>query len=265
MLTPLSPRDQNEVARSASKARKLVIEPVRTERYMNPSPSTPFALEYAFCLLADVKGKVVLDLGCGSGEELIPLVLRGAEVIGIDISPDLISLAKRRLIETRPSAMARVGSAYETELPDASVDAIFCMSLLHHLDIPRVREEMRRILRPGGFVIVKEPIRFSKTYGFLRSILPAHDDVSDYEHPLTEQEFREVQQGFDVDGLRFFRLPIVPLAGRMFPVLQRGATLISAWSLATFPATAQYATETVFRMLRRQHQFPFRATTGANG
>jgi 2-polyprenyl-6-hydroxyphenyl methylase/3-demethylubiquinone-9 3-methyltransferase len=140
-------------------------------RYLDPPKDTPFPLEYAFYLLGDIRGKTVFDMGCGSGETIIPLVHRGAQVNGIDISPELIALAQRRLKAADLSANVRVGSAYETGMPDGSVDVVFCIELIHHLDIATVRDEMKRILRPGGYLVLKEPIRFSKGYDLLRSLL----------------------------------------------------------------------------------------------
>jgi 2-polyprenyl-3-methyl-5-hydroxy-6-metoxy-1,4-benzoquinol methylase len=66
---------------------------------LNPPPESPFPLEYAFHLLGDVRGKSVLDLGCGSGESVVILAHLGAKVLGIDISPDLIAIAEQRLRE----------------------------------------------------------------------------------------------------------------------------------------------------------------------
>ena len=110
----------------------------------------------------------MLDFGCGTGENIVPLAERGAQVIGMDISPDLIALARKRLNDANLEARLEVGSAYDTGLPDESVDVIFCIALIHHLDIARVVEEMARILVSGGVVILREPIRFSPTYAFLR-------------------------------------------------------------------------------------------------
>jgi len=98
--SPLSPRDQSEVTPSSIEAQRTVIkpaDPLQVSRYLAPPSTTPFALEYAFHLLGDVAGKAVLDLGCGTGENLIPLIQRGACTIGIDTSPDLIRLAARRV------------------------------------------------------------------------------------------------------------------------------------------------------------------------
>jgi SAM-dependent methyltransferase len=248
MSSDLSAQSQDEIRRSAAEASKIVIAPVDVERYLNPPSDTPFPLEYAFYLLGDVHGKTVLDLGCGSGETLIPLVHRGATVIGIDISPDLVGIAKRRIQDAHLSAEARACSAYETGLPEKSVDVIFCMSLVHHLNIPMVRNEMVRVLKPSGYIIVKEPIRFSKGYGKLRSLLPAHDDISEYEHPLTAEEFEELQKGFVAEGVRFFRLPFVPLIWRTLHFGRRAAFLVSNWTLTHFPGTSYYATTVAVRL-----------------
>jgi ubiquinone/menaquinone biosynthesis C-methylase UbiE len=53
------------------------------------------------------------------------------------------------------NADLRVGSAYETGLPDASVDVVFCMSLLHHLQIDRVKNEIVRILKLNEFCTIR--------------------------------------------------------------------------------------------------------------
>jgi SAM-dependent methyltransferase len=104
----------------------------QVERYLNPPSDTAFPLEYAFWLLGDVRGKTVLDFGCGAGENIVPLVERGARVIGIDISPELLALARQRLALARLEATIQVGSAYETGLQDASVGC----HILHCLDPP---------------------------------------------------------------------------------------------------------------------------------
>ena len=112
----LSKRNLAEIERSAEEARKLVLttqQPAHLDRYLHRSESSPFPPEYSFYLLGDVRGKTVLDLGCGMGE--IPLVRHGANVIGID-SPELVELAAKRLDATGTEATLKVGSAYETGL-----------------------------------------------------------------------------------------------------------------------------------------------------
>jgi len=241
----LSERDQAEIERSAAEARDYVLKPVeraQLDRYLNPPADTPYSLEYAFYLLGDVRGKTVLDFGCGKGECIVPLVERSARVIGMDISPDLIAVAQKRLNDANLDASLIIGSAYETGLPDESVDAIFCVALIHHLDIKLVRDEMWRVLRKGGVIILSEPIRFSKAYAWVRSLLPAREAVSEFEHPLTREELAIMTQPFRVQGTRYFRLPFLPLVSRVLPSKSDAAWRTSNWILQHWAAAERYAT-----------------------
>jgi SAM-dependent methyltransferase len=247
-LQDLSERDRVEVERSAAEARKAVLAPVDVDRYLDPPADTPYGLEYAFYLLGNVRGKTVLDLGCGSGENLVPLAKRGADVIAIDISPELIQLARQRLSSCGLAATLREGSAYETGLPDESVDVVFSMALLHHLDLPTARNEIYRVLRPGGLFILREPIRFSPTMNSLRGLFPAPKaDISDYEHPLTRAELATVTQGFAVVAERTFRLPFVPLLAK-FKVLRGQVWKADSWLLKRFPSLEHFATGKVMSL-----------------
>jgi SAM-dependent methyltransferase len=243
----MSPEDDSrqlaEIERSASEARDTKIELVDVDRYLNPAADTPFPLEYAFHLIGNVEGKTVLDLGCGSGESIPALQARGARVVGVDLSPDLIQLAKER-VDAYGISMAslQAGSAYETGVPTASVDVVFCMSLLHHLEIPRAMAEIRRVLRPRGFAVVKEPIRFLRLYDRLRKMFPAHEHSSDYEHPLTRAEFSVLEKDFVPSHTRFFRLPFVPL------IRKRYAWRASGFLLRAFPALSPFATVVVTKL-----------------
>src|SRR6476620_9880447 len=94
--------EEAEIERSSVEARHTSLERLRmTEwnlrRYLNPPADTPFPLEYAFHLIGNVAGRTVLDYGCGNGENSLPLVTRGARVIGVDVSNDLLTLANQRL------------------------------------------------------------------------------------------------------------------------------------------------------------------------
>jgi ubiquinone/menaquinone biosynthesis C-methylase UbiE len=247
----LSERNQAEIERSASEASKVVLKPLQRaqiDRYLNPPADTPYGLEYAFHLLGDVRGRTVLDLGCGTGENIVLLLERGAQVIGLDISPDLIAIAQKRLNDANLKASLAVGDAYQTGLPDESVDVIFSMALIHHLDIKLVRDEMWRVLRKGGVIILREPVRFSRGYAWLRGLVPSREDISDYEHPLTREELATMTQPFKVERTRYFRLPFVPLVSRVLPSKSDVAWRASNWILQHWSAAERYASGIVTRL-----------------
>ncbi len=246
-------RNTAEIKRSATEAEKLGPQRVvrsQIDRYINPCKDTKHRLEYAFFLLGNIENKTVLDLGCGRGENVVPLAERGANVIGIDISPHLIENARRRIEETGIRVVLKVGSAYDTGLPDESVDIIFCKALIHHLDIPSVRREMRRILRKSGQIIMLEPIRFSKTYNWFRSLLPDSGNISEFEHPLTLEEWAVMTEGFRLRETRYFRLPLVPLADRLLPgaIFSKLSFEVSDWMLRHWPRFEKFSTVIVTKL-----------------
>jgi SAM-dependent methyltransferase len=240
-----SERDRVEIERSAIEASRITLEPLSLDRYMSPPADALYGLEFAFHLLGDVRGKTVLDLGCGSGQNLVAVANRGANVIGLDISPQLIGLAQQRLNDAGKVADLRVGSAHATQLPDESVDVVFAIAVLHHLDLKVAREEIRRILRKEGRFILSEPIRFSGTLNRLRPLFPARDEVSSFEHPFTRQELSVLTQGFEVTQERTFRLPFVPLLGGTRPGHDPRIWKVDRWLNQHFPKLEHFATTKV--------------------
>ncbi len=105
-------------------------------------------------------GDMVVDLGCGNGQISIPLAERGAEVLGIDVSPamaeQLRSEAKRRGLSTLDAIALPVE---ELDLPPASADLIVSSYALHHLRDPdkaRLVETAITWLRPGGRLLIAD-------------------------------------------------------------------------------------------------------------
>lgn len=209
-----------EVERSASEAQRresenLKISDAIVSRYLAPPADTPFALEYAYHLLGDVTGKTVVDYGCGAGENSVLVASHGAsKVIGIDISPELIELGNRRmgLHGFANETDLRVGSAHELPLEDESVDVVFGMAILHHLDLKLSSDEVFRVLKPGGRAIFLEPVRNSGIIRFVRGLIPYQQpDVSPYERPLTDAELEEFAARFSSMRGRAFSIPFVNL------------------------------------------------------
>jgi len=245
-----SARDQEEIERSAIEAARIVLAPISVDRYLNPSLNAAHALEFAYYLLGDVRGRTVLDLGCGSGQNLIALASRGANVLGVDISPHLIRLAQQRLDTAGKVASLRVATAYDTGVPEESIDVVFAIAVLHHLELPVVREEIRRMLRKNGRLIFSEPIRFSRTLNLLRTFFPARDEISSHEHPLNRADLAAITEGFTVMSQRNFRLPFIPLLGAHRSSHDKRMWETDRWLNQHFPKLEHYATVKVMSLKR---------------
>lgn len=104
-------------------------------------------------LAGDVTGLRVLDAGCGAGQVMEPLLARGAEVAGFDLSAAMVDLARQRLGAAVDLRVGDLGAA----LPyaDAEFDVVIVSLALHYVeDWASALAELRRVLRPGGRLIV---------------------------------------------------------------------------------------------------------------
>jgi ubiquinone/menaquinone biosynthesis C-methylase UbiE len=220
--------ERAEIARSSVEATLTADEALRVTpdifaRYARPPADTAYPLEFAYHLLGDVAGKRIVDFGCGSGANTALLANRGAHVGAIDISEDLLRLGRRRLaVSGRDGAATFIaGSAHDLPFPDGSIDVVFGIAILHHLDLDLVSREVRRVLKPGGRAIFQEPVRNSALIRFLRSLVPYRaPDISPYERPLTDTEVQRFAAGFSRWSVRAFALPHVQI-GQVLPVIKR--------------------------------------------
>lgn len=227
-LSAIRAWEHAEIERSRGEAvqtplSRLVMDEPNIERYRDPSAETPYPLEYAFHLLGPVAGKTVLDYGCGNGENALLLARRKARVLGLDVSDALLSLARTRLALNGSTGMTTffAGSAHDLPLPDHSVDVVFGIAILHHLDLQRAASEVLRVLRPGGRAIFQEPVRDSRMLKAIRRLVPYRAaDVSDYERPLTTREIHQFSARYVLGRHRAFSLPFINLA-QVLPVLER--------------------------------------------
>jgi SAM-dependent methyltransferase len=105
-------------------------------------------------LLPEVGGKRVLDAACGPGVYAEWLLARGAEVVGLDASPKMIELAKRRLGPTADVRQADLTKPL-TFLDSESFDVVLSSLTLHYIkDWQSLFREFHRVLRPGGHFIL---------------------------------------------------------------------------------------------------------------
>ncbi|KAB0671545.1 metalloregulator ArsR/SmtB family transcription factor [Oryzomonas sagensis] len=106
----------------------------------------------------------VLEIGTGTGGLLTELAARAARVIGVDHSPAMLEEARRRLAHDGAGGIElRLGEMTHLPLSDASVGCVVANMVLHHAANPAaVLAEIRRVLAPGGVLVLADLARHER-------------------------------------------------------------------------------------------------------
>ena len=146
----------------------------------------------------------ILDVGCGTGANLLMLSQYG-DAEGVDVSEDALAFCHERGLEK-----VKLGAAEALPYDDGTFDLVTALDVVEHLDddLAGLRE-MRRVLRPGGRVLL-----FVPTFMFLWGL---QDDVSHHRRRYRMPELRRVleQAGFEVERTTYanitFFMPILAM------------------------------------------------------
>lgn len=109
--------------------------------------------------------KKVLDIGCGLGNNLIPLMENDFEVAGIDMSADAIQKFKKSLDKIHKEISLKVAPFEELPYKDGEFDGVICVQTLSHGKTKNIKkgiEEILRVLRKGGVAFLTVPGRVAK-------------------------------------------------------------------------------------------------------
>jgi SAM-dependent methyltransferase len=153
------------------------------------SPATNERLIDNFVRLSGLPaGARVVDLGCGSGVFTNLLRDRGYQCVGVDLSPNLIAIARANF----SGIEFRTGDIERLPFPDGSFDGVLLSGVLHHLPEPsRCAAEVFRILRPGGKFVAFDPNRmnpFMYLYRDRPSPFYSSVGVTENERPVLARE-----------------------------------------------------------------------------
>jgi ubiquinone/menaquinone biosynthesis C-methylase UbiE len=174
-------------------ASTIDIDGIRVVDYFEActAPENRFILKY----LGDVRGKSLLDLGCGAGENSVYFAKLGAHCVATDYSPGMVEVALKLAEKNGVTVTGKVVNAMEIDYPDNSFDIIYAANLLHHIPDPLITiREMHRVLKPGGKMCFWDPLRHNPVINVYRRI--ATEVRTEDETPLHINIVQNVRQLF---------------------------------------------------------------------
>ena len=127
---------------------------------VSPAFTDAEVLEKIRAATGPTKTMRILDLGCGPGIVSAALAPHAKEVVGFDLTPEMLEKAQQRCKEADlPNVRFELGGAEQLPFADRSFDAVVTRLTLHHFPDPRlVMGEMVRVTRSGGKVIVADVV-----------------------------------------------------------------------------------------------------------
>lgn len=183
-------------------------------------------MRYITQRLGNMKGKRLLDVGCGLGEASVYFAILGADVTSSDLSQGMLDATTRLAQVNDVSVKQHVASAEDVQLsPDTKFDIIYAGNLLHHVDIEETITRIKPHLADGGVFVTWDPLAYNPAINVYRSM--ATDVRTPDEHPLKLNDIKLFHKHFGTVETRYFWLTtliifvIMALAQRRNPNKER--------------------------------------------
>ncbi len=206
-------------------------------------------------LLDNIENKKVLVVGSSEGG-VTSLARKGAMVTGIDLSNKAIDLLQKAIVREglKKKCSAMIMDAENLDFDDHSFDIICCSGVLHHLDIKKAMSCWKRVLKPGGRIIMMEPMAWNPVVMMYRLATPSMRTKD--EHPLTPKDVRILKTHFgrvEIDSFVFLSvLSIVwvylPNVLSMKEHSMNALDSFDAWLFKRFPVLKYFCWASVFQL-----------------
>ncbi len=120
--------------------------------------------------LGHLKGKKVLEIGCGAGEASVYLAKKGADVIATDLSGGMLVVVRK--LAKRHHVKLKTVRCPSDKLPfkDSSFDIVYAANLIHHVDHESTLLEAKRVLKKGGIFVSFDPLAHNPILNVYRRI-----------------------------------------------------------------------------------------------
>ena len=218
--------------------------------------------------LGDLRGKAVLDLGCGRGEFSIWLAKLGARVTAVDLGAPLLEAARSRAALNGVSCDFQQADIVSLPFPAGTFDAVIGLSILHHLsqaDVRRAVAECHRVLRENGSAFFTEPVENSRVFDLIQNLLPAPGEPARPsilqrakwkkwlagldDRVMSDSELRSAGTAFSEIHLRHHGLTI-RLARLFGHEWTARLGRLDRWLLETLPWLARYSQSALVRYIK---------------
>jgi ubiquinone/menaquinone biosynthesis C-methylase UbiE len=171
--------------------------------WMNPY-KFPWIMERIEQEAAVLKGRHLLEVGCGMGYDSLEFLKRGVRVTATDLTPRAVNLSRRHFeIEGVQAEEVRMANVLDLPFERNTFDAVWANGVLHATgDTARAIREVRRVLKPGGRAIIshfyRKPSWMYVLHRWGRENIEHKEEDPPVNEFLTEQEILGMFDGFEI-------------------------------------------------------------------
>ena len=179
------------------------------------------AIDHSYALLGIIRNKKLLEIGCGSGKQAIFFALKGAEVSVIDASDEALKAVSILAREKKASIQGHRMNAEALEFESQAFDSIYINSVLMHVNPEKVLQECSRVLKPGGKLVITEPLRYAPFVQVYRWLSSYRTTSPQY---ATLKMFEQCKKHFTAYSHKefyFFSSALLPLGYVKNPLLKK--------------------------------------------
>ena len=221
----------------------------RYEEFFGPALFGPWASELVD-RAAPRPGERVLDLACGTGivtRKVASAVGPRGNVVGVDLSPDMLAVARGLPVPGDVPVQWRQGDAAALDLPDGAFDLLLCQQGLQFFpDRPAAAREMRRVLTAGGRAVVsvwqgvhRHPLLAASSAAVSRHLgVP----ITDVDTPFSFGDADELRRLLEDAGFRRVQVAAETLDAR-FPSAEAFTAMTTVAAAAVLPAYAHVVSD----------------------
>jgi ubiquinone/menaquinone biosynthesis C-methylase UbiE len=165
--------------------------------------------------LGDIKNKRVLELGTGAGEAAVYFAIQGANVTATDLSPGMLEVVKKVAAHHGVTVETAVSPAEDLSAFSAnSFDVVYAANTLHHVDIGKCLDEVKRVLKPGGCGAFWDPLAHNPAINIYRNM--ANEVRTEDEHPISRSDMKYFSSRFSIVSKQFFWLTTLLIFAKFY-------------------------------------------------
>lgn len=164
--------------------------------------------------IGNPEARTLVDIGCGTGLHLFPLAEYFDQLVGVDLSPEMIAVAKdvcqARGLSHQVTLYAESAESLMS-LADGLADVVICIGALEHMPkSPTVLRQIWRILKPGGVFVCLTPNGDWLWYRYLAPFLGIATHHLSTDHFFTEAEIKTLLERADFDMVQIVPWTFIP-------------------------------------------------------